>query len=458
MKNEEMRKIPGVDTLLSSPAVIAAADCVSPVVAAEALRGLLDRIRKDVFAGGDCPAFETIEAEAGAALRSKMSLFMRSAINATGVIIHTNMGRAPLSLEVIEKLSEMGSGYCNLELNLLTGKRGFRGDIQEELLAALTGAEDAAVVNNNAGAIFLILAQYAKGGEVVVSRGELIQIGGGFRIPDILEQSGAKLREVGATNHTNLEDYRRAINPATRMILKAHHSNFRMEGFVKAPDDKALAALAREKGILFVYDTGSGAMINMEDFGIQHEPTAMEAMKAGADLACFSGDKLLGGPQAGIIVGKREYVSSLKKHPLFRALRPDKLCLAALQHTLVIYLKGEASEKIPVIKMMAMRPEEILMRAEEVIRKTGLPSDRIRIVEGRSTIGGGSTPGETLPTFLVSVSPKSSPDRFAARLRAGSPPVVARIVDGAVCFDLRTVLPNQDDTIAEIIKNEIDAV
>jgi L-seryl-tRNA(Ser) seleniumtransferase len=458
MKKEEMRKIPGVDTLLASPAVKAAADSVSPVVAAETIRGLLDGIRKDVSAGGECPDFEDIEAEAGAALRARMSLFMRSAINATGVIIHTNMGRAPLSLEVIEKLSEMGSGYCNLELNLLSGKRGFRGDIQEELLVALTGAEDAAVVNNNAGALFLILAQHAKGGEVVVSRGELIQIGGGFRIPDILEQSGAKLREVGATNHTNLEDYKQAITPATRMILKAHHSNFKMEGFVKAPEDKALAALAREKGILFVYDTGSGAMMNVEELGIQHEPTAMEAMKAGADLACFSGDKLLGGPQAGIIVGKREYVSPLKKHPLFRALRPDKLCLAALQHTLVIYLKGEAAEKIPVLKMMSMRPEEILRRAENVVAKTGLTPDRIRIIEGRSTIGGGSTPGETLPTFLISISPKASPDRFAARLRAGSSPVVARIFDNSVCFDLRTVLPSQDDTIAEIIKTEIDAV
>lgn len=455
MDQSEFRKIPGVDRLLESPEIAARIGGLSHPIVAEAVRRTVEKVRAMVRNGDKCPAVGEIAAMALAELDERENLFMRDVLNASGVVIHTNLGRAPLGTEVIEKMSRIGGGYCNLEYNIALGKRGFRGGLQEQLLVSLTGAEDAAVVNNNAGAIFLILSQFAKGREVVISRGELIQIGGGFRIPDILEQSGGILREVGTTNQTSLDDYASAINENTALILKAHHSNFHIGGFVYSPPDRELAALAEKNGLLFVYDLGSGALVDTERYGLAHEPTVQDAVRAGAHLACFSGDKLLGGPQAGIIVGKKEFVAPLKKHPLFRALRPDKLCLAALEQTLVHYLKGEAEEKTPVLLMLAMKPDEIRHRAESLSEKINLEPDRLSIVQGESAVGGGSLPGQTLPTFLLAVRPPVSPDKFAEKLRLGAPAVVARIIDDTVCFDLRTIPEARDGDLADAINSAL---
>jgi L-seryl-tRNA(Ser) seleniumtransferase len=455
MDQKESRKIPGVDRLLEDPEIAGYVSVISQPLVADTIRRFLEEIRNGVLKGGKCPERKGIVAEVLMRLAEQKSLFTIDVINATGVIIHTNLGRAPLGRETIEKVAAIGGGYANLEFNISQGRRGFRGDNLERLIATLTGSEDATVVNNNAGAVFLIVSQFAKGREVIISRGELIQIGGGFRIPAILEQSGAILREVGTTNHTDLEDYDSAIRENTAMILKVHHSNFFMRGFVHSPADSELAALSDEKGLVFVYDTGSGALVNTERYGLAHEPTAQDAVRAGADLVCFSGDKLLGGPQAGIIAGKSEFVAPLKKHPLFRALRPDKLCLGALEQTLIHYLRGEAEEKIPVLRMLSMKPEEIGRRAKMLVKKLRLKSGLAAVVEGESAVGGGSLPGQTLPTFLAAVKPGISPDEFARKLRLGNPPVIARIADDTVLFDLRTVPEDRDADLAKAINKAI---
>jgi L-seryl-tRNA(Ser) seleniumtransferase len=451
MDQNELRKIPGVDRLLEAREIAGRVAEISQPIATEVIRNLLDNIRKVVAETGKCPEYEEIVGRAGAALDEMKNLYSRVAINATGVIIHTNLGRAPLGRDVIEKLSLIGGGYSNLEYNIVRGERGFRGDLQEKLLTTLTGAEDAVVVNNCAAAVFLTLVQFSKGRETVISRGELVQIGGGFRVPDILEQSGAKLREVGSTNRTTIQDFRGAVGDKTGVLLKVHHSNFLMQGFVASPSDKELAALARECGVPFVYDLGSGAVYDTEKFGLEHEETVQDVLRGGADIVCFSGDKLLGGPQAGIIVGGKKWIAPLKKHPLFRAMRPDKLCLAALEQTLIHYLKGDAEEKVPVIRMMAAKSETLKKRAEKVFSKLNSAAISAGVIAGESAVGGGSLPGRTLPTFLVNVRPAGSPDKYAEKLRTGVTPVIARIIDGAVCFDLRTVPEERDDELAQII-------
>jgi len=389
---------------------------------------------------------------------------LQQVINGTGIVIHTNFGRAPIAPEAIRALTEIGSGYSNLEYDLATGERGHRGAYIENALALLCGAEAATVVNNCAAALVLIVhhfaAEDARRGqsappkhEIIISRGEIVQIGGGFRIGEIIEATGAVLREVGATNKTTLDDYRRAIGPRSAMILKVHRSNFFMSGFVESPPTASIAALARKKRIPFVEDLGSGAVVPTEQFGIaEHEPTPSEALKAGSNLVCFSGDKLFGGPQAGIIVGKNRLVAALKRDPLFRALRCDKLCFAALHATIDLHLNQRAPE-IPAIKMLQATEDELRNRA--VAMKDRLSDLPFQIAIGRSTgrVGGGTLPKSMMSSVTIEIRPKNcSPAEFAARLRSATPPIIGYIANNRLKIDLRTIFPQQDKAVIEAIR------
>ena len=368
----------------------------------------------------------------------------RQIINATGVVIHTNLGRSPLSEESIESVKQAAIGYSDLELDLSSGRRGSRQAHVQKLLTQLTGAEASLVVNNNASAILLGLTALAFGKSVVVSRGEAVEIGGGFRIPDVLLQSGASLVEVGTTNRTYISDYEKAINDDTGAFLKAHASNFRVEGFTAAVEPQELVALGTKRGIPVLHDVGSGCFLNTEDYGMAHEPTPQESVRAGVGLTFFSGDKLLGGPQAGIVVGTRSLISILERHPLARAVRIDKLSLASLTMTLQHYLLNESEKKIPIWRMISASAEEIKDRAN--LLKAGL-AVQSTVVESRSPIGGGSLPGETLPSWVLAIhcgDTAGGADRVLNNLRTCDKPVIGRIADEQVLLDPRTVLPEQD--------------
>lgn len=368
----------------------------------------------------------------------------RQIINATGVVIHTNLGRSPLSEESIESVKQAAIGYSDLELDLSSGRRGSRQAHVQKLLTQLTGAEASLVVNNNASAILLGLTALAFGKSVVVSRGEAVEIGGGFRIPDVLLQSGASLVEVGTTNRTYISDYEKAINDDTGAFLKAHASNFRVEGFTAAVEPQELVALGTKRGIPVLHDVGSGCFLNTEDYGMAHEPTPQESVRAGVGLTFFSGDKLLGGPQAGIVVGTRSLISILERHPLARAVRIDKLSLASLTMTLQHYLLNESEKKIPIWRMISASAEEIKDRAN--LLKEGLEVQST-VVESRSPIGGGSLPGETLPSWVLAIhcgDTAGGADRVLNNLRTCDKPVIGRIADEQVLLDPRTVLPEQD--------------
>lgn len=368
----------------------------------------------------------------------------RQIINATGVVIHTNLGRSPLSEESIESVKQAAIGYSDLELDLSSGRRGSRQAHVQKLLTQLTGAEASLVVNNNASAILLGLTALAFGKSVVVSRGEAVEIGGGFRIPDVLLQSGASLVEVGTTNRTYISDYEKAINDDTGAFLKAHASNFRVEGFTAAVEPQELVALGTKRGIPVLHDVGSGCFLNTEDYGMAHEPTPQESVRAGVGLTFFSGDKLLGGPQAGIVVGTRSLISILERHPLARAVRIDKLSLASLTMTLQHYLLNESEKKIPIWRMISASAEEIKDRAN--LLKAGLEVQST-VVESRSPIGGGSLPGETLPSWVLAIhcgDTAGGADRVLNNLRTCDKPVIGRIADEQVLLDPRTVLPEQD--------------
>jgi len=368
----------------------------------------------------------------------------RQIINATGVVIHTNLGRSPLSEESIESIKQAAIGYSDLELDLATGRRGSRQAHVQQLLSQLTGAEASLVVNNNASAILLGLSALAFGKSVVVSRGEAVEIGGGFRIPDVLLQSGASLSEVGTTNRTYISDYERAINDDTGAFLKAHASNFRVEGFTASVEPLELVALGTKHGIPVLHDVGSGCFLNTEDYGMAHEPTPQESVRAGVGLTFFSGDKLLGGPQAGIVVGSRSLISVLERHPLARAVRIDKLSLASLTMTLQHYLLNESEKKIPIWRMISASAEDIKDRAN--LLKEGLEVHST-VVESRSPIGGGSLPGETLPSWVLAIhcaETAGGADRVLNNLRMCDKPVIGRIADEQVLLDPRTVLPEQD--------------
>jgi L-seryl-tRNA(Ser) seleniumtransferase len=431
---------------------------------------IVDLVRRElatIRARAGIPEFESIVDSIHRSLANLCAARLQPVINGTGIVIHTNLGRAPLAPEAVHALNEIGSSYSNVEFDLATGERGRRGAYIEKALALLCGAESATVVNNCAAALVLIVQHFttrngrarpvraglAPGApEVVISRGEMVQIGGGFRIGEIIEATGARLREVGATNKTTLSDYAKAIGGNTALVLKVHRSNFFMNGFVELPSSTALAALARKKRIPFVEDLGSGAIFATERLGLaEHEPTPAEALKDGAGLVCFSGDKLFGGPQAGIIAGKKRFIAGLKREPLFRALRCDKLVFAALQATIDLHLE-QATDAIPVIALLQVSQDKLRARSAAIVDRLGGMPVQIAIGRGTVKVGGGTLPRSTMSSVTIDIVPKNcSLDDFAARLRASNPPVVGYIANERFKLDLRTIFPEQDDTVVDAI-------
>ncbi len=450
-----LRRLPAVGRLLESDAGAELAGRYSRELAKLAVQGAIDEARQAILEGQQrVPADAEILRRAAELIRSRLG-GLQPVINATGVILHTNLGRAPLSPLAIRAIADAASGYCNLEMDIETGERSKRHAHVEWLLCELTGAEAALVVNNNAAAVLLTLRELACGRKVVVSRGQLIEIGGAFRLPDVMAQSGCRLVEVGTTNRTRLDDYARAIDEETAAILVAHHSNYRIVGFTYEPPLAEIAELARERGVLLIHDLGSGAIVDLSQWGLEREPMAQESLRAGADIVCFSGDKLLGGPQAGIILGREELVDRIARNPLARALRVDKLCLAALHATLLSYLGGRAAEEVPALRMLTEDLESVRQRAlrvyDAITSARPKPQARLEQVEGRA--GGGSLPEYDLPSVAVRVWPPEglSPDEFARRLRLGEPPVIARISDDSLLFDARTVFDHQVEQLAQAI-------
>ncbi len=417
-----------------------------------ALRDGAGQLRAQIGAGDGPPdseaAARVIEVLAEAALASHARGSLRPVINATGVVIHTNLGRAPLADAAIERVAAIAKGYSNLEYDVVEGTRGSRSVHAESLITSLTGGEAAIVVNNNAAATVLILTALASGRDVVISRGELVEIGGGFRVPDVMRQSGAVLREVGTTNRTRVNDYVAAVSPATAMFLRVHPSNFRIEGFSERPSLDDLVAAAHSMKLPLVEDIGSGCLVD----DLAGEPSVHASIAAGVDLVCFSGDKLLGGPQAGIITGRGELVDRLRAHPLMRALRVDKITLAILEATLAEYAEGRAATTVPVQRMLHVSPEEIETRAQALAATLAKCGWQVAMVSGSSAVGGGSAPGVQLPTVLLSIA-KDGQSATATEhwLRALDPPVIARIEHDRLVLDLRTVLPEQDELLAAVL-------
>lgn len=447
MKNSDLRGIPSVDAILHSPQGIDLIGNFGRNLATSAIRQVLDEVREDVKTGSEIPQIDMIvhQAESISEFWTRPSLM--PVINATGIILHTNLGRAPLSDETINAMQRVSQSYNNLEFDLKKGKRGKRSVHAEALLQRLLGIESALVVNNNASAVMLVLSALAKGKKVIIPHSQLVEIGGGFRVPDVMRGSGAKLVAIGTTNRTHIRDYEHALADGAAMVLNAHHSNFKIVGFTTEPTHQEIAAVARAHNCPFIYDQGSGALLDTARFGLNHEPTIYESIKDGIDIICFSGDKLLGGPQAGIIVGKADLLAKIKRHPLARAVRADKTCLAGISATLTHYLTGESLEKIPVWQMIAKKPQMILEKANEIIKQLSAGE----VVNGDSMVGGGSLPGETLPTHLVSFA-VSKPNKFLKDLRMLPVPIIARIEDNRVLFDPRTILPAQENTfISELL-------
>ncbi len=411
---------------------------------AQALRSALADGREELATAAEAAA--EIERGTSARLTDQFQGSLRPVINATGVIIHTNLGRAPLAEAALQRVTRIAGGYSNLEYDLQAGSRGSRHMHAEALLTALTGAEAAIVVNNNAAATLLVLAGLAAGREVVVSRGELVEIGGGFRVPEVMAQSGATLREVGTTNRTRVSDYAAAVSEGTALILRVHPSNFRIEGFTENPTLAELVATARQLNVPLVEDLGSGCLVQ----NLAAEPGVQASVEAGADVVCFSGDKMLGGPQAGLIVGRRPLIDTLRGHPLMRALRVDKLTLAALEATLIEYLAGRAERAVPVLRMIRLPVEAIEARARTLAAHLSEAGWRATLMSGVSAIGGGSAPGVELPTVLVAIDRDGlSANTLDARLRSLDPPIVARIEHERVVLDLRTVSEDEDERLAQ---------
>lgn len=442
-----LRSLPSVDELLQSSKGEGLVKRYGHNLTVKALRTALE-IARDGFRskGVEIPSPDEFLVHAQGYLESWTSSTLYPVINATGVIIHTNLGRAPLSEFALDAIARVGEGYSTLEFDMDIGERGSRLEHATALFEKLLGAEEALVVNNNAAAVLLVLQTFAKDREVVIARSQLIEIGGGFRIPEVLKQSGATLVEVGTTNRVHISDYTQAFNENTTAVMRAHHSNFSIVGFTKEPELSEIVDAAHASGLMVIDDLGSGAMLDTAPYGLKHEPMVQESLQAGVDLVCFSGDKLLGGPQAGIILGRQDLIDPLKKEPLARAIRADKTALAGLSATLIHYLKGEAEEKIPVWQMIAAPPEGLRERAKAWRDEIG----RGDIVETRSKVGGGSLPGETLPTCALALD-VSHPQRFLKALRDARNPVIARVEDDQIIFDPRTVLPRQDADLIQTL-------
>ncbi|MBI5686546.1 MAG: L-seryl-tRNA(Sec) selenium transferase [Verrucomicrobia bacterium] len=439
-----LRAIPQVEKVLQQ---LGDTGLPRPVVVAVVRRQLAE-LRKRAAKTAIAP--DAVIASIRSTLATLRAQRIQPVINGTGILVHTNFGRAPLGPRVLETLRDIGGSYNNLEYDVTGGARGGRAAYLELALAVLCGAEAATVVNNCAAALVLALRHFATGREVVISRGELVQIGGGFRIPEILEASGAKLREIGTTNKTTLNDYARAISRETALILKVHRSNFFMGGFVESPSTEKIAVLARTKRVPFIEDLGSGAVIETQRFGVEHEPTPAETLKRGVDLVTFSGDKLLGGPQAGIIAGRAKLVAALKKDPFFRALRCDKLILSALQTTADLYLNGEESQ-VRLVTLLGEAAEKLRARAETIVTVlTGAPL-KASVGTGRGQVGGGTLPRSQFESVTVDVVPRIPLEEFARRLRNHAPPVVGYVERGVFKLDLRTISPAQDDIVVKAI-------
>lgn len=462
-KSELFRELPSVDELIRTNAVVALARDHGVSAVTDAARRVLAQLREEINSGllnraGLRVALAAIDPAIQAQLRKSLTYSLRPVINATGVILHTNLGRAPLSESVFQHIRETSSQYSNLEFEVASGERGKRDVHVNRLLhKLLAGQEPAAqvstiVVNNNAAAVLLALNSLAEGGEVIVSRGELVEIGGSFRIPDVMAKSGATLREVGTTNRTRISDYEKAINDRTRLLLRVHRSNFEITGFTEQPSTTDLVNLARQHGVPLMEDLGSGALVDLQNFGVWGETTVLDSLHAGVDVVTYSGDKLLGGPQAGLLSGRADLIARMRANSLFRALRVDKLTYAALEATLLAYVKRDYSA-IPIVRMMNLTRDAIGARADALAVAVGSKKMHAVITDGESVIGGGAAPSCVLPTRLVALTcPELSADELAARLRESDPPIIARVEGGRVLLDLRTVFPDQDRLIADAIQ------
>lgn len=447
---DSFRSLPSIDALLRMPQGQALIAQSSHAQAVSVLRTALAQARAEIHDGGSSPSSDELLTLASILLEERLRPRLRPVINATGVIINTNLGRAPLSTQALQAIEQVASGYSNLEYDLEAGARGSRHTHITELLRELTGAEAALITNNNAAAVLLGLSALAQGREVIISRGQLVEIGGGFRVPDVMRQSGCQLVEVGTTNRTRITDYTAALTERTAVLLAVHPSNFLITGFTETTALSDLAALAQQHSLLVMEDLGSGCLLNSERYGLNHEPTPQESLEAGADIVCFSGDKLLGGPQAGIIVGKAAVVAKLAKHPLMRAVRIDKMTLAALEATLRHYQRGEAEQHIPIWRMISTPQSQLATRAADWANQLRAQGINAHTERGESTIGGGSLPGETLPTALLALHATDftlSLAEIAQRLRHWSTPIVPRISRDTLLLNPRTVLPEQDSTL-----------
>lgn len=457
-KSELFRELPSIDEVLRMPTITVLMEAHGASAVTDAARSVMARLREEIDSGLlDAPALriaidglpEAVESQ----LRKSLSHSFRSVINATGVILHTNLGRAPLAQTAIDRVHETAGHYSNLEFNLDAGERGKR-DIHVDRLFRKLLAESAEpsaavstiVVNNNAAAVLLALNSLAEGGEVIVSRGELVEIGGSFRIPDVMAKSGATLREVGTTNRTRIADYENAINDRTRLLLRVHRSNFEITGFTEQPSTSGLVELARRRMLPLIEDLGSGALVDPRNFGLHHEPSVLDSLRAGVDVVTYSGDKLLGGPQAGLLSGRSDLIARMRSNSLFRALRVDKLTYAALEATLLAYVKHDF-DAIPALRMMSLNKTEIGTRADALADAVHSNASKIRaeIIDGESVVGGGAAPSSVLPTRLLALTHDGlSADELCARLRTSNPPIIARVDEGRVVIDLRTVFPEQD--------------
>ena len=455
---ELLRQIPAVEEILNRPAIRELGEKLGRKFVTAQVRAVLAGFRQQIRDGQwprTEPLSETLlETRISGAVERAGACSLRPVINATGVVLHTNLGRAPLAREALEHALETATQYSNLEYDLSAGRRGER-DVHVSLrLQELLGVPGAIVVNNNAAAVLITLNTLAEGGEVIVSRGELVEIGGSFRIPDIMRKSGVVLREVGATNRTRIGDYRNALSEKTKLLLRVHPSNFRITGFTERPALEEVVDLGREAGIPVFEDLGSGCLVSLASRGITEEPTVAMSLAAGVDVVSFSGDKLLGGPQAGVIAGKKEWVQQIRRNPLFRALRVDKLTYAVLETTLLAYLQDQL-HRIPVFRMIDLLVPELEARAKRLLEACARCQNgplRLELRDGESVIGGGSAPGQTLPTRLIALQHAGeNATLLEGRLRSWKPPVIARVESGAVLLDLRTVLPEQDEALAAAI-------
>jgi L-seryl-tRNA(Ser) seleniumtransferase len=450
-----LRELPSVEQVLQTQTAAELIAEYGRSLTLTAIRSVLEeaRVRIKLDAKPALPSIETLLSQAETQLFVWTKAALVPVINATGVILHTNLGRAPLSDATIRAMDSVSRSYSNLEYDLEKGVRGSRLTHAESILQKLIGAEAAIIVNNNASAVLLVLSALANKKRVVISRSQLVEIGGGFRVPDVMKQSGAKLVEVGTTNKTHLRDYEEELNTTGTIVMRVHPSNFKVIGFAEEPELKDITELVHKAGGLVVDDLGSGALFDTAKYGLAHEPTVQESLAAGADVVCFSGDKLLGGPQAGIIVGNKDLIEKIKKHPLARAVRADKACLAGISATLMHYLKDEAEREIPVLKMMSLSLKQVKGRAEAWTHELG----QGQVVEGESTVGGGSLPGESIKTYLLALTVKS-PDKFLKKLRGQNPPIIARTENDKILLDPRTVLPQQEGAVLVGLKNVFEEI